>query len=195
MRCASYSPLPTVRAFVLPFRDRLLCPLLTSAPRSGCLTAPPVPSGNTAQTSRGKTASLHRTPAGFTALALDGYGLRDSLLTRPTGPASHPVPVRRVATLLCASFRPRLAATPLRFANPSPPSGWVEDSHLQANVHARHTKKRPAAVMAAGPVLPYLAGPMPLPLYPSIDVERDRLDLEPLEVIGVGHDREELPQR
>ena len=27
---------------------------------------------------------------------------------------------------------------PLRFANPSPPSGWVEDSHLQAVGHARH---------------------------------------------------------
>ena len=29
--------------------------------------------------------------------------------------------------------------TPLRFANPSPPSGWVEDFHLQAVEHARHT--------------------------------------------------------
>jgi hypothetical protein len=29
--------------------------------------------------------------------------------------------------------------TPLRFANPSPPSGWVEDLHLQAVMHARHT--------------------------------------------------------
>jgi hypothetical protein len=27
----------------------------------------------------------------------------------------------------------------LRFANPSPPSGWIEDSHLQAVDHARHT--------------------------------------------------------
>jgi len=35
----------------------------------------------------------------------------------------------------------------LRFANPSPPSGWIEDFHLQAVDHARHTKKspRPAA--------------------------------------------------
>jgi hypothetical protein len=29
----------------------------------------------------------------------------------------------------------------LRFPNPSPPSGWIEDFHLQAVVHARHTKK------------------------------------------------------
>jgi hypothetical protein len=29
----------------------------------------------------------------------------------------------------------------LRFANPSPPSGWIEDFHLQAVDHARHTQK------------------------------------------------------
>ena len=102
------------------------------------------------QTSRGRTASLHRTPAGFTALALDGYGLRDLMLTRPANSASYPVPVRRVATLLHASFRPRLATTPLRFANPSPPSGWVEDFHLQADVHARHTLKKTRLLSGAG---------------------------------------------
>jgi hypothetical protein len=56
---------------------------------------------------------------------------------------SRPI-VHRLASLLHASFRPRLAASvisPLRFANPSPPSGWVEDLHLQAVEHARHTKK------------------------------------------------------
>ena len=36
----------------------------------------------------------------------------------------HPVLVHRLACLLHASFRPHLAVTPLRFANPSPPSGW-----------------------------------------------------------------------
>src|SRR5712691_12812338 len=56
--------------------------------------------------------------------------------------ASYPVLVHRVAPLLRASFRPRLAAAPLRFANPSPPSGWVEDLHLLAVEHARHTIKR-----------------------------------------------------
>jgi hypothetical protein len=63
------------------------------------------------------------------------------MLTRPTITASYPVPVRRVAALLHASFGPRLATTPLRFANPSPPSGWVEDFHLQPAEHARHTQK------------------------------------------------------
>src|SRR5580658_3330063 len=51
--------------------------------------------------------------------------------------------VHRVATLLHASFEPRLATTPFRFANPSPPSGWIEDFHLQAVDHARHTEKAP----------------------------------------------------
>jgi hypothetical protein len=46
-------------------------------------------------------------------------------------------------------FRPRLAATPLRFTNPSPPSGWAGDFHPQAIEPARHTKKSTAAVAAA----------------------------------------------
>ncbi|EEU9589931.1 hypothetical protein FXI18_23840 [Escherichia coli] len=43
--------------------------------------------------------------------------------------------------LLHASFRPRLTTTPLRFASPSPPSGWTGDFHPRAAEHARHTKK------------------------------------------------------
>src|SRR6266487_1624988 len=62
-------------------------------------------------------------------------------LVRPGRPL-YPVLVHRAAALLRASFRPRLATTPLRFANPSPPSGWTEDFHLQAVDHARHTRKR-----------------------------------------------------
>ena len=42
--------------------------------------------------------------------------------------------------MLRASFRPRLAATPLRFAIPSSLSDWEEDFHLQAVEHARHTE-------------------------------------------------------
>src|SRR3954464_6102402 len=73
--------------------------------------------------------------------ALDGYGLRDQLSARPTRAASYPVSVRQVAALLHASFRPRLAATPLRFANTSPPSGCAGDLHPLAIEHARHTTK------------------------------------------------------
>ena len=65
-----------------------------------------------------------------------------SSLVRPGRPR-YPVLVHRAATLLHAFFRPHLATTPSRFANPSPPSGWIEDFHLQAVVHTRHTNKRP----------------------------------------------------
>jgi hypothetical protein len=69
-------------------------------------------------------------------------GLRGSGPARPARRASYPVAVRQVAILLHASFRQRLATPPLRFANPAPPSGWVEDFHLQAVKYARHTRSR-----------------------------------------------------
>src|SRR5436853_815842 len=55
---------------------------------------------------------------------------------------SYPVLVHQFASLLHASFRPRLAAgviSPLRFAITSRPSRCEEDLHLQAVEHARHT--------------------------------------------------------
>ena len=91
--------------------------------------------------SRGKFDRLPRTPAGFTAPVFDDPGLRSHLPARPAGTASYPVLVHQVAVLLHASFRPHLTMTPLRFANPSPSSGWVEDLHLRAVEHARHTEK------------------------------------------------------
>ena len=91
------------------------------------------------QISRSKADSLHRTPAGFTVLALDGSGLCDILPARPTSAASYPISVRRVATLLHASFRRSLAVPPLRFASASPPSGCTGDFHPQAVGHVRHT--------------------------------------------------------
>src|SRR5512135_1172425 len=125
----SFNPFSgTVRAFGR--RVGLLCPLLTSAPWSGRLATSSVPK-DTVQISRSKPDGLHRTPAGFTALALDGYGLCDRLPARPTNAASYPVSVRRVATLLHASFRQPLTVLPLRFASASPPSGCTGDSHPQ----------------------------------------------------------------
>src|SRR5713101_3208024 len=75
-----------------------------------------------------------------------------------TLPASYPVLVHRLASLLRASFRPRLAASvisPLRFAITSRPSRCEEDFHLQAVDHARHTKESPA-------VMPGSPSPRPL---------------------------------
>ncbi len=51
----------------------------------------------------------------------------------------HPVLVHRLAPLIHASFRPRLATTPLRFSSPSPPPGWAGDLHPLAVEHVRHT--------------------------------------------------------
>ena len=99
---------------------------------------PPVPK-DTAQISRSKPYRLRRAPAGFTLTALDGYGLRDRVPARPTVPASYPISVRQVATLLHASFRRALAEPPLRFASASPPSGCTGDLHPQAVEHVRHT--------------------------------------------------------
>src|SRR5262249_12012522 len=56
-----------------------------------------------------------------------------------SGRPRYPVLVHRAAALLHASFRPRLAATPLRFANPSPPSDWIQALPLRAIGHARPT--------------------------------------------------------
>src|SRR3954451_22211328 len=103
--------------------------------------------------------------------ALDGWGLRGQSSARPTRAASYPVSVRRVAALLHASFRPRLAATPLRFANTSPPSGCVGDLHPQAVEHARHTTKplrgRPEAT-PCDPAEAQRRGLSPLPSSPRI---------------------------
>ncbi len=55
----------------------------------------------------------------------------------------HPVLVHRLAPLIHASFRPRLATTPLRFSSPSPPPDWAGDFHPQAVEHVRHTKQKP----------------------------------------------------
>jgi len=94
------------------------------------------------QISRGKFDCLRRATAGFTTSAFDGYGLRSRLPARPAPYASDPVLVHRLASLLCASFGPRLATSvisPLRFAITSRPSRCEEDFHLQTVKHARHT--------------------------------------------------------
>src|SRR6202030_4766454 len=72
-----------------------------------------------------------------------------------TLPASHPVLVHRLASLLHASFRPHLTVRPLRFAITSPPSGCEEDFHLPAVGHARHNRDRGSSHLLAPPTPPY----------------------------------------
>ena len=122
----------------------LLCPLLTSALRSGRLTTTSV----SLPRQQGRSPEVR--PTAFAARPPDlpprplmtvDFAITCSLVR--SGRPLYPVLVHRAAALLHASFRRRLAVTPLRFANPSPPSGWIEDSHLQAVDHARHTRKSP----------------------------------------------------
>jgi len=119
------------------------------------------------QISRGKFDRLQRTTARFTCTRLDGYGLRCSLPTRPRVQASYLVLVHRRTLLLHASFRPHLAMTPLRFANPSPPSGWIRDSHPQTVEHARHTKTWAP---------PTLKTPMAFPTFPQLRLRLAKKD-------------------
>ena len=58
----------------------------------------------------------HFRRSGFATPAFDDCGLRDHLLVRPGRPR-YPVFIHRAADFLHASFKPRLATPPLRFAN------------------------------------------------------------------------------
>jgi len=127
------------------------------------------------QTSRGKFNRLQRATAEFTTSALDGYGLRGPLPARPAPYASYPVLVHRLASLLHASFRPRLAATPLRFAITSPPSGCEGDLHPKAVKHARHTTKTPEAFAPGAFRMSFqLIGSCIVPAAPQPGVELPR---------------------
>jgi len=96
------------------------------------------------QTSRGKFNRLQRIAARSTTNALDGYGLRCRVPARPASYASYLVLVHRLPPLLHASFRPRLATKPLRFAITSPPSGCEGDLHPKAVKQcSAHTRKAP----------------------------------------------------
>lgn len=97
---------------------RLLRPLLTPAAPSRRLAAPVahLKPGAGRQASQGKTRDLHAIYLAHIRPHPPGdIGLRASLLPRPDADASYAPPVRQAGTLLTASFRPRLATTPLLF--------------------------------------------------------------------------------
>jgi len=97
--------------------------------------------GDTPQISRGKLNRLRCTAAGSTLRAVDGYGLRDTLPARPM--LAPRIRFLSIGSHLCFALPsdPASRRQPLRITNPSPPSGWVEDFHLRAIEHARHTTK------------------------------------------------------
>jgi hypothetical protein len=81
----------------------------------------------------------------------------------------HPVLVHRLAPLIHASFRPRLATTPLRFSSPSPPPGWAGDFHPQAVEHVRHTR-RTARVNSCPSRKPACIRVFPQPIKPTLKI-------------------------
>src|SRR3982074_1376061 len=97
--------------------------------------------GDTEQISRGKLSRLLRTVAESTLRTFDGYGLHGTLPVRPVlTPCIRFLSIDSRICLVLPSA-PALRRKPLHFASPSPPSGWAEDFHLRAAVHARHTTK------------------------------------------------------
>ena len=131
IRNTSYSPLhltPIRRPFGPSGLVALLCPLLTSASRSGSLAASSVrpvrtrsrPPEVSSTAFRAQPPNLRSAPLMDMDFMVSGPLVRCSRL--------YSVPVHRLAHLLHASFRHCLTTMPLRFANPSPPSGWVRTS-------------------------------------------------------------------
>ena len=137
------------------------------------------------QISRGKFNRLLRTTAGFTLRALDGYGLCGTEAARPA--LTPHIRFLFIGSRICSTltFRRHLTMTPLRFANPSPPSGWVEDFHLQAVEHARHTRVGAILVIALGDgqIRPYRNAPVPWqePKVPA-KAGKDRSFMDPVSV-------------
>src|SRR5438477_4664174 len=153
MSRAAYSPLPlpslrrTVWAFV---RCRTTTPAADVCRPVRMDRSTLSPDSRTNGRSPEVSSTAFRTqPPEFTTSALDGYGLRCQLPASPTPYASNPVLVHRLVRLLYASFRRRLATTPLGFAMTSPPSGCQVDFHPRAVEHARHTAGTPPAAHPA----------------------------------------------
>src|SRR5277367_6286539 len=149
--CRDFTALPTTWA-TMPFAD-FCCTFkknrsLSSRESTTCSRSPVVSS-----------IAFSAPPPDLPALAFDGYGLCCSLPTRPRVQASYPVLVHRRTPLLHASFRPHLAMTPLRFANPSPPSGWIGDLHpINYRTCTAHNDAYGLENATAFPTFPHFGG-------------------------------------
>ena len=137
IRNTSYSP-PHLTPIRRPFGPSglvaLLCPLLTSGSWSGSLAASSVRPVCVQRTGKPVRTRPRPPEVGSTVFRAQPPNLRsaplmdmDFMVNRPLVRCSrlYPVLVHRLAPLLHASFRHCLTTRPLRFANPSPPSGWV----------------------------------------------------------------------
>src|SRR5450759_3509366 len=98
--------------------------------------------------SPGKNIGLRCTTAGSTLPCLGHESFAASCPLALLGSASYPVPVRRPAASLPASFTPASRNDALRFASLVMTSSR-EDSHLQVDAHAGRTRKRPPTEAAS----------------------------------------------
>src|SRR6266498_5806720 len=121
--------------------QRTLRPLLTSALRSDRLTALSVAEA-TQDRSPGvsSVAFRARSPDLRFASLMDMDFAVSRPLIRRSRLVSGSCPSTRTFALRFLQTSPR-GDSPCVVANPSPPSGWVEDFHLQATEHAQHTTK------------------------------------------------------
>ena len=124
----AYFPLPTVQAF-----GRIAPPTMPSADFCVAIRPPyddlSLESGTQRRPPEVRPTAFAARPPDLPPRSLMTVDFAISCsLVRPGRPR-YPVLVHRAAALLHASFRRHLAMTPLRFANPSPPSGWIGDSH------------------------------------------------------------------
>src|SRR4029077_12981979 len=122
-------------------RRRILCPMLTSAPRSGRLSTASVAHRDTEQISWGKLSCL---PCAIAESTLRTLMDTDFAVSCPL------VRCWRLLSGFCPSTRtfdpcffqtPPRGGSPCIITRPSPPSGWPEDFHLQTAEHAQHTTK------------------------------------------------------
>ncbi len=118
-----------------------LRPLLTSILRSGFFSVASVadatqdrPPGVSSVAFRASSPNLRFTPLMDMGFAVSRPLARRSRLLSGFCPSTRTFALRFLQT------SPR-GDSPCVLANPSPPSGWVEDFHLQAAEHAQHTTK------------------------------------------------------
>ena len=133
---------PLVRAFGGRKGTRLLCRLLTSALRSGHLTAASVAEATQSRSPgvssvafRARSPDLRFASLMDMDFAISGPLVRCSRLVSGSCPSTRTFALRFLQT-------PPRDGSPCVLANPSPPSGWVGDLHPRATEHAQHTTER-----------------------------------------------------